>query len=320
MASPFMEELRAAIRMRGYSIRTEKTYLYWIKFFIRFTHYKHPSSVGKREITAFLSYLATDRHVSVNTQKTALNALVFLYKKHLCMDVEDLGFSLATKQRSLPSVLSLQEVKCLLEHLSGVNKLACELMYGCGLRVTECLRLRVQDIDFDRLSVTVRDGKAKKDRQTLLSGRLVPALKLQIQSACEVMNADTRSNVGVSLPFALHNKYPKARFSPAWAFLFPSKATCFDENSGAYCRHHLHQSVLRKAIKHAANSASIVNKKVSCHTLRHSFATHLLMAGTDIRTVQQLLGHNDVSTTQIYTHVIGEHYAGTRSPLELLPG
>lgn len=253
--SAFLQAVSEDIRLRGYSIRTEHSYLYWIKSFILYHQKKHPQHMGADEVKAFLSWLANQRHVAVNTQKVALNALVFLYHKFLKIELGELGFTHATKQRSLPVVLSVSEVAALLPHLKGMCALIVSLLYGSGLRVSECLRLRVQDIDLEHLSITVRDGKGKKDRQTLLSSSLVTALKQQITRALALQ---------------------------------PAVVACG------------------------------IRKKVNCHTFRHSFATHLLQSGYDIRTVQELLGHNDVATTQIYTHVIGQHYAGTVSPLDKL--
>lgn len=316
MTSPFLEAVRRDIRLRGYSIRTEKAYLQWIRQYIYFNKKQHPKDLGADEVKAFLSYLATDRHVAVNTQKVALNAVVFLYHKVLGKELGDLGFTLATKQRSLPVVLSQGEIKNLLGCLKERNKLIVEILYGSGLRISECLRLRIQDIDLQKCSVTVKDGKGNKDRQTLLSPRLIPDLERTIEAALKVLQEDNEKGVGPSLPYALGRKYPNAYRSPRWAFIFPSTTLCQHPITGITCRHHLHQTVIRKALQTAAAKAGIVNKKVNCHTFRHSFATHLLEAGTDIRTVQELLGHNDVKTTQIYTHVLGQHYAGTLSPLD----
>lgn len=316
MSSPFLAMVRRDIRLRGYSITTEKAYLHWIRRYIYFNHKQHPKELGGAEVKAFLSYLATNRQVAANTQKVALNALVFLYHKVLKIELGDLGFTLATKQRTLPVVLSATEIAAILSHLQGRNKLIIEILYGSGLRISECLRLRVQDVDLQKCSITVKDGKGNKDRQTLLSQRLIPTLEKTIEFALEVMQLDNNDGLSPSLPYALGRKYPNAYRSPRWAFIFPSTTLCKHPITGVMCRHHLHQTVIRKALQAAATKAGINNKQVNCHTFRHSFATHLMEAGTDIRTVQELLGHNDVKTTQIYTHVIGRHYAGTRSPLD----
>jgi len=316
--SPFIESIRRDIRLRGYSIRTEKTYLYWIRFFIHYTGKRHPADLGAAEVKSFLTFLAVDRNVAINTQKVALNALVFLYHKFLQQDLGNLGFKLATKQRVLPVVLSTREVERILDSLTERNRLIFELLYGSGLRISECLRLRVQDIDMRRLSITVRSGKGNKDRQTLLSPKTLSVLKTTIENSIKVMSKDSKQGIAPSLPYALDRKYPNAFKSPQWAFVFPSTALSKHPVSGKICRHHLHQTVARKALQIAVKKSGVNNKKINCHTFRHSFATHLLESGTDIRTVQELLGHNDVKTTQIYTHVLGQHYAGTISPLDRL--
>jgi integron integrase len=315
--SAFLQAVSEDIRLRGYSIRTEHSYLYWIKSFILFHQKKHPQQMGAEEVKNFLSWLANHRHVAVNTQKVALNALVFLYHKFLKLELGELGFKHAMKQRSLPVVLSSAEVAAVLQHLKGLPLLVVSLLYGSGLRVSECLRLRVQDVDLEHLSITVRDGKGRKDRQTLLSRSLVPMLKQCIEQALALQQQDNLRGIGPSLPFALGRKYPSAYRQAGWMYLFPSTCLCAHPLTAVLCRHHLHDSVIRKALQPAV-VASGIRKKVNCHTFRHSFATHLLQSGYDIRTVQELLGHNDVATTQIYTHVIGQHHAGTVSPLDKL--
>lgn len=316
MSSPFIQSIRAEIRLRGYSMKTEKTYITWIKKFIYFNNKQHPKDLGAKEVKAFLSWLANDRYVAINTQKVALNALVFLYQKIFDRDLGELGFALARKQRSLPVVLSQSEVKSILDNLHGQHKLVVQLMYGSGLRVSECLRLRIQDIDLERCSLTIRDGKGRKDRQTLLSPRLIDPMQQAISAAIQQQIKDAAQGIGTSLPYALERKYPNAPKSPGWAFIFPSTGLCPHPISGRTCRHHLHQTAINKAIRKATTASGITIKRVNCHTFRHSFATHMLSSGTDIRTVQELLGHNDVKTTQIYTHVLGHHYAGTQSPLD----
>ncbi len=318
MPSPFFESLRNDMRLRGYSIKTEKSYMEWIKRYIYFIGKKHPESAGANEVRAFLTHLAVERKVAINTQKVALNAVVFLYHKHLQRELGDLGFTLATKQRFLPSVLSMKEVASILAKLVGRNKLIIELLYGSGLRVNECLRLRVQDVDIERLALTVRDGKGRKDRQTLLAAGLRQYVQQAMSDAIELQKKDNEKGVGPSLPTALSRKYPNAWRTHAWAYLFPASALCANPYDGTLCRHHLHDSVVRKFLQVAVREAGVTHKKIGTHTFRHSFATHLLAGGTDIRTVQELLGHNDVSTTQIYTHVVGRHYAGTASPLDRL--
>ena len=315
--SPFLESIRQDIRLRGYSIRTENAYLHWIKRFIYFNNKTHPQELGAYEVKLFLSWLANERNVAVNTQKVALNALVFLYHKFLKLELGELGFTLATKQRHLPVVLSPSEVAQILHFAKGQTKLVIQMLYGSGLRVNECLRLRIQDIDLNSLSITVRDGKAKKDRQTILSQSCVSPLTGFIDKALTIQQQDNKQGYGPSLPNALSKKYPNAFRDPGWMFVFPSSRLCSHPLTQQLCRHHYHDSGIRKPLQIAVRKANI-RKKVNCHTFRHSFATHLLQQGRDIRTVQELLGHNDVSTTQIYTHVIGQHYAGTTSPLDRL--
>ena len=318
MASPFLESVRSNIRLRGYSIKTEKSYIGWIKRYIYFIGKRHPKDVGAQEVKAFLTWLASERDVAINTQKSALNALVFLYHKFLGQELGDLGFTLATRQRILPSVLTTQEVRSIIEQLEGRNKLIVELLYGSGLRVSECLRLRVQDVDLDTSSLDIRDAKGHKDRRTILSQRLHQPLKDVIEEAIALQKKDNKSGFGCSLPYALGRKYPNAFRSPAWAFIFPASDYCAHPVTGEQCRHHLHYTAVAKMLRRAVAAAGITNKRVKSHTFRHSFATHMLSSGADIRTVQELLGHSDVKTTQIYTHVLGRHYAGTPSPLDRL--
>ena len=318
MGSLFLQGLRDDIRQRGYSMATEKTYLLWIKRYIYFCDRRHPADVGPIKIKDYLTYLAVRLRVSVNTQKVVLNALVFLYQKHLRIPVGELGFTLARKQRSLPSVLTQNEVGRVIGKLRSTNKLVGLLMYGGGLRVGECIALRVHDINLERNSITVFNGKGYKDRQTLLAPSIVGSVRKQIAVAIKVQKKDNLRGLGCSMTPALTRKYPKAFMQPSWAYLFPSNNLCAHPLTGELCRHHKHQSTFRKALKTAVEAAEIFDKRVNSHTFRHSFATHLLESGSDIRTVQELLGHNDVSTTQIYTHVLGKHYAGTKSPVEFL--
>ncbi|MGI2258295.1 integron integrase [Shewanella sp. GXUN23E] len=313
----FLQDVRDSMRLRGYSLRTEKAYLHWMRRFILFHNKRHPTEMGEAEIIAFLTHLAVERHVAVNTQKVALNAIAYLYQTYLQMNLGDMSFSLATKQRQLPTVLTRNEVNQVISKLTGDAYKIVQLLYGSGLRISECLRIRLQDIDLERLSITVRDGKANKDRQTLLPKSCEPWLTEQIDQALDIQTQDNAIAVGPSLPPALSRKYPNAFRQPCWMFLFPSHVLCRHPITNVLCRHHLHESLVRKALKPAVAEAGIA-KRVTCHTFRHSFATHLLQAGYDIRTVQELLGHNDLATTQIYTHVMGEHYAGTVSPLDRL--
>lgn len=318
MASPFLQSVVSACRLRNYSLQTEKTYLHWIRRFILFSDKRHPADCGSAEVVAFLSDLAENKHVSVNTQKVALNALVFLYRHVLKRELGDLGFTPARKQRQLPLVLNPNEIRKILAQMSGRNKLIFQLLYGSGLRISECLRLRVKDIETHRLSVTVVDGKGRKDRQTILAESLIPAIENQLEAAINLQERDAQQGVGSAIDPALSRKYPKAALAPAWAFLFPASQWCGHPLTGEVCRYHLHPTVPGRNLRKAVDAANLNTKRINCHTFRHSFATHLLMTGTDIRTVQELLGHNDVKTTQIYTHVVGQHYAGTVSPIELL--
>lgn len=316
--SPFLDNIRSEIRLRGFSIRTEKSYLFWIKRFILFHEKRHPDTMGATEVKAFLTWLAVSRGVAINTQKVALNAVVFLYHKVLQRDLGELGFTLATKQRHLPSVLTPSEVALVLQHLDERTRLIVELLYASGLRISECLRLRVQDIDFNHRSMAVRNAKGNKDRKTLLSESVIPRLKETITQVLSLQQKDNALGIGPSLPQRLGIKYPNAFRSPAWMFLFPSSGFCTHPITGIACRHHLHDSVIRKALLKAVNLSGLTHKRISCHTFRHSFATHLLQAGCDIRNLQELLGHNDVRTTQIYTHVIGRHFVNIASPADAL--
>lgn len=316
--SPFLTQIRETMRMRGYSIRTEKTYIGWIKHYIRYHGRQHPAKLNAEHVKMFLSYLANSRNVAINTQKTALNALAFLYNQILMQPFGDLDFKYAQQGRRIPIVLSPSEVATILEKLNDRDRLIFSILYGSGLRITECLRLRVQDIDFDKGALIVKNGKGNKDRTTILSYSLIPEIKSQIEKSIEIQKKDNATHIGPSLPHMLGKKYPNAFRKPAWMFLFPSTTICKHPYTGITCRHHLHDTVPRKALSKAVNQSQIFNKKISCHTFRHSFATELLRNGRDIRTVQELLGHKDVATTQIYTHVLGQHFAGTTSPIELL--
>ena len=318
--SAFLNELSRFMRQQGMSLRTEKTYIHWIKRYIRFHKLSHPKDLLDEDVVRFLSHLANDCHVAINTQKTALNALAFVYNQFLKRPLGDLGFNYAKQGRRLPEVLSMQQVSDILSYMSGRDRLIFSILYGSGLRISECLRLRVKDIDFDRAALTVCDSKGNKDRKTILSKSLFSDLKEHIQSSLQLQAIDNEKGVGPSLPFALGKKYPNAFRMPAWMFIFPSTTICRHPVTDALCRHHLHDSSPRKALKAAVNKAKIFNKRINCHTFRHSFATQLLSSGRDIRTVQELLGHSDVSTTQIYTHVLGDHFAGTASPVDMMQG
>jgi len=310
-----MDQVRTTLRTRHYSRRTEKTYCYWIRFFIRFHGLRHPIELDGGAVRTFLSWLATERDVAAATQNQALNALVFLYSKVLERPLGDIpGIVRAKRPRRLPVVLSHAEAMAVIGALEQPYKLLASLMYGAGLRVTEAARLRVKDIEFTQHLIVVRDGKGGKDRTTLLPMELEAALIDRISAIRSGLASTPHANrVPVSLPHALQRKYPNAPTACAWQWLFPSTSLCEDD-AGRVVRHHLHISAVQKAIRRAVKQVGIV-QPAGCHTFRHSFATQLLKRGTDIRTVQELLGHADIRTTQIYTHVLGERFAGVKSPL-----
>lgn len=310
-----MDRVKSVVRVKRYSPRTEKTYCYWIRYFIRFNGVRHPASMGSSEVQAFLEHLAIDRHVAAATQNQALKALVFLYRHVLEQPLGDIGtFSRAKRPRRLPVVLSHAEVLRVLNQLSDPMHLMATLMYGPGLRVLETCRLRVRDIDFDRQILMIRAGKGDKDRTTLLPTTCIPSLQQQISTVQHQLEYCLQHEcVPVTMPHALDRKYPNAGTSLAWQWLLPASRHCFDD-TGKVVLHHIHPSAVQRAVKHAMRAASL-QRPGSCHTLRHSFATQLLSNGTDIRTVQELLGHRSVETTQIYTHVLGNSFAGVRSPL-----
>jgi integron integrase len=318
MDMEILNELRNEIRKRGYSLSTEKTYSLWVRRYLYFLKGEDPRKVSPDRISDYLTYLAVERHVTVNTQKVVLNALVFLYTKFFRIEVGDLGFKLASRQRYVPTVLTPAEVRLILAQLEGRNRLIIELMYGSGLRVSEALGVRVGDIDIENAALTIRNSKGRKDRRTLLSRSSLAKLEEQIDVALNVQRQDGERGIGAAMHPSLGRKYPSAPYSPEWAFLFPASRWCPHPITGEVCRYHLHSTVVRRFLKPAVQRAGIVNKRVNTHIFRHSFATHLLASGTDLRTVQELLGHNDVSTTQIYTHVLGRHYSGAVSPADNL--
>jgi integron integrase len=313
------ERFRAEIRKRGYSRRTEKSYWFWIRWFIFHNGTRHPAELGAREVEGFLSWLAVERNVAAATQNQALAALLFLYKQVLGQDLPWFSSMVRAKRPvRVPVVLTQAEASRLLEQLQGVKWLMASLLYGAGLRQIECLSLRVKDMDFAYRQVTVRDGKGGKDRVTMLPEQVVQPLQEHLGRVRALHLRDLAAGHGeVSLPKALSRKLPRAGCEWRWQFVFPSKILSADPESGVIRRHHVFPDTLQRAVKVAARAARIV-KPVSCHTLRHSFATHLLEAGHDIRTVQELLGHVDVSTTMIYTHVLNRGGRGVKSPLDRL--
>ncbi|MBL8094491.1 MAG: integron integrase [Anaerolineales bacterium] len=312
-----LDQIRAATRTRHYSIRTEDSYCDWARRFILFNGKRHPSQMGVPEINAFLSHLAVSDQVAASTQNQALNALVFMYRYVLYQDLEgDINPIRAKAPERLPVVLTRAEVRAVMDQLSGQQLLMAQILYGGGLRLLECLRLRVKDIDFAQRQIVVRDGKGMKDRLTMLPTGLIEPLRAQLEDVRGLHAQDLELGLGnVYLPFALERKHPGASRDWIWQYIFPARRIAPDPRTGKLRRHHFDETVLQRAVKAAAQKAGI-EKRVGCHTLRHSFATHLLENGYDIRTVQELLGHKDVKTTMIYTHVLNRGPRGVRSPLD----
>jgi len=301
-------------------LRTEELYLHWIRRFILFHRKRHPDEMGEEEIAAFLSHLAIDGHVAASTQNQAFSALLFLYQQVLDRKLDYLaGVERVKRPPKLPVVLTRKEAQLVIAHLPADYRLMAELLYGSGLRLLECLRLRVKDIDFGYEQITVRDGKGMRERITLLPARLKGPLREHLQRVKEIHRRDLGHGAGaVYLPFALKRKYPRAARDWRWQWVFPAAKRSVDPRSGEVRRHHMHEKNLQNAVKQAIYATG-VPKAASCHTFRHSFATHLLEAGYDIRTVQELLGHRDVSTTMIYTHVLNKPGLNVRSPLDAAP-
>jgi len=312
-----LDQVRDAIRLKHYSLRTERSYCDWIERFIRFHDLRHPSQMNETDVTAFLTHLARDGRVAASTQNQALSALLFLYKEVLKQEIGWLeGVERAKRPTRIPVVLTRDEVHKLLGHLQGMPRLMAGLLYGSGLRLMECVRLRVKDVDFGYGRITVRDGKGAKDRITMLPVNLAAPLQRHLDKVKAQHEQDVEDGLGeVYLPDALDGKYHGAARSWAWQFVFPSVRVSADPRSGRRRRHHMNENILQVAVKKAVRESEI-NKPASCHTLRHSFATHLLENGYDIRTVQELLGHKDVSTTMIYTHVLNKPGIGVRSPID----
>lgn len=316
MSSPFLKSIEEKMRLKRYAKRTIQTYIYWIKGYILFIGKRHPMSCHNVEVENYLSYLTNTLNLAPRTQAIALNALVFLYNHILNNELSlELKFNKSKLANKLPVVLTADEVKVLLKQVNANFLLPCQLMYGSGLRLMEVVRLRIQDIDFNYYCINIWQSKGNKSRRVTLAKELITPLKQQIAHATAFFNADNNNDKyqGVYLPYALAKKYPNAPFDLGWQYLFPSKRLSIDPESKALRRHHINETSLRKAIKTASEVIGF-NKHVTCHSLRHSFATHLLQRGADIRTVQEQLGHTDVRTTQIYTHVIEQGANGVKSP------
>ena len=312
-----LDQVREQIRLRHYSIRTETVYLQWVRRFIRFHKYRHPQEMGAPEVEAFLSDLAVRGDVSASTQNQALSAILFLYKQVLQIELPWMdGVIRARRPQRLPVVLTREEVASVLAQLDGTLWLVASLLYGSGMRLMEALRLRVKDVEFSRGEILIRDGKGQKDRVTMLPRKLAAPLQLHLERVRSLHQQDLQEGFGrANLPHALARKYPNAAAEWGWQFVFPSINRSADPRSGGIFRHHLHEKTIQRAIRNAVRRVGL-HKPATPHTLRHSFATHLLEGGQDIRTVQELLGHSDVKTTQIYTHVLNRGGMGVLSPLD----
>lgn len=318
-APKLLDQVRGTIRARHYSRRTEEAYVHWIRRFILFHGKRHPREMGEPQVTAFLTMLASKELVSASTQTQALSAVVFLYRAVLRQEIGELaGVPRARASTHVPVVLGVPDVRKVLDALNGVPRLVASLLYGAGLRVQESLEMRVKDIDFDRREITVRRGKGGKDRRVMLPEVVREPLARHLGDVKRLHEKDLAGGFGrVVLPEALARKYPGAPKEWRWQFVFPAARICRDPRYGPPSRFHLHESVIQRAVTAAAREAG-VTARVTCHTFRHSFATHLLESGSDIRTVQELLGHADVSTTMIYTHVLNRGGLGVRSPMDRL--
>lgn len=312
-----MDQVRDVLRVHHYSLRTEQSYLQWIRRYILFHSKRHPREMGEEEISAFLTYLAVKKDVSASTQNQALSALLFLYKKVLGIEPAWLdGVTRAKRSKRLPVVLPRETVHRLLSQLTGTHKLVAYLIYGTGMRLMEAARLRVKDVDFSYRQITIRAGKGDKDRKTILPDKLISPLQKQLELGRRLFDLDrAEQSPGVELPYALERKYPNAGKEWPWFWVFPAQNRSADPRSGIIRRHHFYEKSLQRSIKKAVRDLGLAST-VSVHTLRHCFATHLLDNGYDIRTVQELLGHKDVRTTMIYTHVLNKGGLGVRSPLD----
>jgi integron integrase len=313
-----LDQYRDAIRLKHYSRRTEKTYILWVREYILFHKKRHPREMGVQEINQFLSHLVSDRKVSGSTQNQALSAILFLYRHvlHLELDEAILSNFHPHRVKTMPIVLSKKEVRRVLDNMIGTYKIIGQIMYGSGLRVMETMSLRIHDIDFDNRQIIVRDGKGDTDRFTILPNAVIQPLQTHLKKVRSIHEKDLADGFGaVYLPHALERKYPNANKEWVWQYVFPAASRYKEEETGVTRRHHLHESSVQKAVRGAARLAKI-NKRVSPHTFRHSFATHLLQDGYDIRTVQELLGHKDLKTTMIYTHVLQSSGLAVKSPLD----
>ena len=321
MASPqrspgLIQRYREELQARHYARRTVATYEQWLRRFLRFHQRRHPREMGSAEVNAFLTHLAVEGQVSASTQNQALSALLFLYRELLERDLDLEGVIRARRRPRLPVVMSVAEVRAVLERLDGVEALVAGVLYGGGLRLMEALRLRVHDLDLQRLQITVRDGKGGKDRRTMLPSRLVEGLKAHLEAVRRLHRQDLAEGYGkVQLPHALDRKYPHAPVEWGWQWVFPQQHRWRNSETGEQGRHHLDPTVIQKAVRRAVLASGIITP-ATCHTFRHSFATHLLETGQDIRTIQELLGHQDIKTTMIYTHVLNRGPLGVRSPAD----
>ncbi|MCX7902186.1 MAG: integron integrase [Burkholderiaceae bacterium] len=318
-APRLLDKVRERVRYLHYSLRTEQAYVHWIRAFVRFHGKRHPREMGGPQVEAFLSWLSTERGVSVSTHRQALSALLFLYQQVLGQQLPWMdAIDRPQRKARLPVVLSPGEVAAVLAGLEGTHKVLAQLLYGTGMRIAEALQLRVKDIEFDRRVIVVRSGKGGKDRVVMLPATLAPGLRQQVQRARALWEADARvGRSGVQMPDAIERTYPRAGAAWAWFWVFPQGEHSVCPRTGVERRHHLFDQTFQRAFKRALQAAGI-ERPATPHTLRHSFATHLLQSGTDIRTVQELLGHSDVSTTMIYTHVLKGAAGDTRSPLDAL--
>jgi len=316
-AKKLLDQMRDALRTQHYSYRTENTYVEWVKRFVLFHNKRHPRDMGIPQVEAFITHLATERKVAASTQNQALSAILFVYREVLGLPLDNVTAVRPQKPERLPTVLTKNEAMRVINALIGVHQLMAKILYGSGLRLVECIRLRVKDIDFEQHRLIVHDGKGEKDRVTMLPESLIVPLKEHLARVQQIHQQDIKQGYGaVYLPYALDKKYPNAPREWAWQYVFPAKSISLDPRSNVMRRHHADESGLQKAVRAAARLADLADKSVSCHTFRHSFATHLLQQGYDIRTVQELLGHKDVKTTMIYTHVLQRGGLAVKSPLD----